>query len=66
MPIGTAQVVEVTGKGVFEQDIRYANGSWQSGGWGRPAQTGLALAVTGAGITGMSNGASTVVEISVN
>jgi hypothetical protein len=36
-PDGSAQIVEVTSAGVLRHDIRFADGRWQSQGWGTPA-----------------------------
>jgi hypothetical protein len=64
MPDGSTQFVAVTTSGVLEQDIRSASGAWQ--GWRTLPQTELAAAVGDAGIAGMPNGSSQVIELTAN
>lgn len=63
MPDGSTQVIEVTSTGVLKHDIRNANGTWQTGGWGVPAgSTGIKQAA----ITAMPNGNTQLVAVTTS
>ena len=53
-------MIEVTSTGVIEHNIRNANGTWQTTGWGSPAgSTGIAQA----SIAGVPNGSSQILAV---